>query len=207
MAQANDSIDVTPGTGADVATHLVGGKEYQVMTEATPNGNLIGDIPTYSVFQSIATSGGTSRVMGNLMNWSGSGKIVKVRKWFIQPSGATVTGVPQTWRVSKTSNNGSGSTLGNIRKHDNSSPTLTNSEVTYGFNQSTVPTSTFVYFEMSINIEETIAPWGMTPYYSILPTEGDNITDYTLNPGEGLMLENVTGLAYTYGMLVVFSAE
>lgn len=40
MAQANDSITVTPGTGATVATQLAGGKEYQVVVMADQNGDM-----------------------------------------------------------------------------------------------------------------------------------------------------------------------
>lgn len=40
MTQANDSITVTPGTGATVATQLAGGKEYQVVVVADQNGDM-----------------------------------------------------------------------------------------------------------------------------------------------------------------------
>lgn len=40
MTQANDSITVTPGTGATVATQLVSGKEYQVVVMADQNGDM-----------------------------------------------------------------------------------------------------------------------------------------------------------------------
>lgn len=40
MTQANDSITVTPGTGATVATQLAGGKEYQVVVMADQNGDM-----------------------------------------------------------------------------------------------------------------------------------------------------------------------
>lgn len=33
MSQANDSILVTPGSGATVATELIAGKEHQVVGE------------------------------------------------------------------------------------------------------------------------------------------------------------------------------
>lgn len=40
MTQANDSITVTPGSGATVATHLVSGKEHQVVVLADQSGTL-----------------------------------------------------------------------------------------------------------------------------------------------------------------------
>lgn len=40
MAQANDSVLVTPGSGTTIATQLAGGKEHQVVVLADQNGNL-----------------------------------------------------------------------------------------------------------------------------------------------------------------------
>lgn len=42
MTQANDSISITPGSGATVATHLISDKEHQVMIVADPVGRLLG---------------------------------------------------------------------------------------------------------------------------------------------------------------------
>ena len=40
MAQANDSVLVTPGSGATIASHLINGKEYQVVMVAEADGHL-----------------------------------------------------------------------------------------------------------------------------------------------------------------------
>jgi hypothetical protein len=47
MTQANDSILVTPGSGATVATHLANGKEYQVTINADASGHILGSKPIY----------------------------------------------------------------------------------------------------------------------------------------------------------------
>jgi hypothetical protein len=105
MAEANDSINVTPGAGASVATQLVNGKEYQVVVTANPNGQLIGDIPTYSIWSGNITAA-ANKVYMHIFNASGSGKIIKIRKVFIQPSQSAVVGVSQQWRFSRTSSVG-----------------------------------------------------------------------------------------------------
>ena len=46
MSQANDSVLVTPGAGATVATHLVSAKEYQVVMVADESGHIQQTLPT-----------------------------------------------------------------------------------------------------------------------------------------------------------------
>jgi hypothetical protein len=48
MPQANDSVTVTPGAGATIATHLVGSKEHQVVMLADEGGYIIGTKPRYT---------------------------------------------------------------------------------------------------------------------------------------------------------------
>lgn len=77
MALPNDSIAVTPGSGATVATQLVSGKEYQVVMVADTDGHInhSGDIyklllPSQAV--------GASKLYLDLFNATGTGKIMKV---------------------------------------------------------------------------------------------------------------------------------
>lgn len=77
MALANDSITVTPGTGATVATHLISAKEYQVFMLADADGHIqkSGDIYVAN-FPSQAV--GASKLYLDLFNATGSGKTIKV---------------------------------------------------------------------------------------------------------------------------------
>lgn len=72
MAQANDSVTITPGTGAVIATHLAGGKEHQVMVLADQAGNLD---PTRVVSGTVAVSNlpGTQPVSGTVTANAGTG--------------------------------------------------------------------------------------------------------------------------------------
>lgn len=60
MAQANDSIPVTPGTGATVATHLAAAKEHQVVMVADDDGHIKGTAPAYVAVYRLATEAGAS---------------------------------------------------------------------------------------------------------------------------------------------------
>lgn len=92
MPEANDSISVTPGTGATVATHLVNGKEYQVVMVASDSGQIEGSNPRYR-FVSSSSAVGASKVHCDLFNAAGSGKVMKILSVFVYPDFDTaVTG-------------------------------------------------------------------------------------------------------------------
>jgi hypothetical protein len=206
MGQANDSITVTPGAGATVATHLVGGKEHQVVIQANSNGQIVGDAPTYTAWSGSITAA-ANKVYMHLFNASGSGKIIKVRKMFIQPSQAAVVGVSQTWRVSQTSAVGTtGNTAITIRPHD-STDTALPAQITAAHSFTAGGTDAFTYFEIGLNPEETFPAVGLMPFFNILPVDGDYVSDYVLNEGQGIKLTNITGLSYVYSVICVFSVE
>lgn len=206
MAQANDSVTVTPGTGATIATHLVGGKEHQVIILANSNGQIIGDAPTYTAWSGSVTAA-ANKVYMHIFNAAGSGKIIKMRKLFIQPSQAAVVGVSQTWRVSQTSAVGTtGNTAITPRAHDSADPALP-AQITAAHSFTAGGTDAFTYFELGLNPEETLPAVGLMPYFNILPVDGDYVSDYVLNEGQGLKLTNVTGLSYVYSAVAVFSVE
>lgn len=60
MTQANDSVAVTPGTGATVATHLVNSKEYQVVVLAGDDGHIKGSKDAYVATYKLATDAAAS---------------------------------------------------------------------------------------------------------------------------------------------------
>jgi hypothetical protein len=206
MGQANDSITVTPGSGATVATHLVNGKEHQVVILANSGGQIVGDAPTYTAWSGAVTASANAVYM-HVFNASGSGKIIKVRKMFIQPSQAAVVGVSQTWRVSQTSAVGTtGNTAITIRAHDSTDAALP-AQITAARAFTAGGTDAFTYFEIGLNPEETFPAVGLMPFFNILPVDGDYVSDYVLNEGQGLKLTNITGLSYSYSVLCVFSVE
>lgn len=92
MAQSNDSINVTPGTGAVVATHLVASKEHQVVMVADDSGHIQGSLPTY-FYCSPPIAVGANKLLVDIFNATGSGKVMDIRGiWLIPKMDAAVTG-------------------------------------------------------------------------------------------------------------------
>jgi hypothetical protein len=93
MSQANDSITVTPGTGATVATQLINGKEYQAVVIADGgSGQVAGSNPIYRLLIP-SQAVGASKVYCDIFNATGSGKTIKVLSAFAYvDSDTAVTG-------------------------------------------------------------------------------------------------------------------
>jgi hypothetical protein len=95
MALPNDSFQRTPdGSGALIATHLVGTKEYPVVMEAGPAGHIFGTRDSFLVIGP-ATGGsavGTNKVHFDL--WNGSSSTMDVHGiWCMNDMDVGVTGV------------------------------------------------------------------------------------------------------------------
>ena len=206
MALPNNSVDITPGTGETIATHAVSAKEYQAIMLANPNGHLVGSVPTYSAWSGAVTAAANVPYL-HIFNASGSGKIVKMRKVFIQPSQAVNALTAQTWRVAKTSAVGTtGNTAITIQKHD-STDAAAPAQITAARSYTAGGTQSFTYFELPVSVEETLPAVGLVPYFNILPNDGDIVSDYVIREGEGLVVQNITGGSYSWSVLGVFSIE
>src|SRR4030043_196500 len=93
MTQANDSFLRTPdASGTQLATHLIGGKEYTVVMVADDSGHLQQTLPTYSWWVP-GVAVGASKLYADIFNASGSGKILEIRGiWAIPKTDVAVTG-------------------------------------------------------------------------------------------------------------------
>lgn len=92
MTQANDSILVTPGSGATVATELINGKEHQVVVLADNSGHIHGSLPSY-MYTTPAAAVGANKLYLDLFNASGSGKVMDVRGiWIVPKTDVAVVG-------------------------------------------------------------------------------------------------------------------
>ena len=93
MTLANDSILVTPGSGATVATHLVGGKEYQVVLVAGDGGHILGTKPSYFLWAP-KVAVGANKLHLDFFNATGSGKVIEINGiWCIPAQDVAVVGV------------------------------------------------------------------------------------------------------------------
>lgn len=92
FTQSNDSILVTPGSGATVATHLVAAKEHQVVMVADDSGHIQGSLPTY-FYCSPPIAVGSEKLLVDIFNATGSGKVMDIRgAWLIPKLDAALTG-------------------------------------------------------------------------------------------------------------------
>ena len=82
MTQANDSILVTPGSGATVATHLAGGKEHQVFMQADEDGQIQGSTDAWMLCMTPRVLGAAAADQFDLFNAAGSGKTIRLRSLF-----------------------------------------------------------------------------------------------------------------------------
>lgn len=109
MTLANDSILVTPGSGATVATHVVGGKEHQVFMLAAPDGHILGSKPVY--FYDIPSQ--VHVAVANTVHWdlfnADSTLLVRVISIRQRPNIVTaVTGAAFAWKLARTTAVGTG---------------------------------------------------------------------------------------------------
>lgn len=111
MTLAGDSILVTPGTGATVATHTVNSKEHQVVMQAGESGHIIGskDTYVYSIPSQVHVA------VANTVHWdlfnADPALLVRVVSIKQIPNITTaVTGAVFDWQLFRTSAVGTGGT-------------------------------------------------------------------------------------------------
>lgn len=205
MTLANDSILVTPGTGATVATHLVNSKEHQVMMMANANGHLQDTLETW-YFWSTYDAGAQNEILIDVFNATGTGKIVKVRKAFIQHNMAAITGVGHQFDFIKTSAVGTGGTALTGRAADSTNPALP-AGVTARHAATGGATTAHVLFSAAVDPEETRPGAALMPWINWIP-EGPTVQEIVLNENEGLKITQITNsIVGVWGCLLVITVE
>lgn len=205
MTKAGDSILVTPGSGATVATHTVDSKEHQVVMLAHASGHIKGTLPSW-YFWSTYDAGAANEILIDLFNASGSGVILKVRKLFIQCNMAAIIGVGHQFNIDKTSAVGTGGTTITGRPVDSANSALP-AQVTCRHAATGGATSAFTLFSASVDPEETRPGAAIMGMINWLP-EGDDIQDLTLREGEGVRVQQITSnTAGVWGCLLLVTVE
>jgi hypothetical protein len=199
MTLAGDSILVTPGSGATVATHTVGGKEHQVVMIADDSGHLTQSVPTYTWWLPPVVSA-ASKLFGDLFNAAGSGKIVEIRGvWAIPKSDVAVVGVIAvpiglyrtsavgTGGTAHTYNGGTTSAAHVITPWDtnNATPPV---QITARSVPTAGATISALYWEQYLFTEETNAATYVGAFANLLPVGTVN-QRITLNEGQGLLIK------------------
>jgi hypothetical protein len=109
---AGDSIVVTPGTGATVATHTVNSKEHQVVMVADEHGHILGSRDIYiAMIPSQVHVAAANTVHWDLFN-ADAALLVRVMSILQIPNITTaVTGVVFDWLLERTTAVGTGGTV------------------------------------------------------------------------------------------------
>ena len=215
MTQANDSITVTPGTGATVATQLANSKEYQVVCVADENGHIIGSRDTY--IYPIASQ--VHVAVANTIHWdlfNATTNLVRVTSIRQLPNVTTaVTGVVFDWQLFKTSAVGTGGTAQTAWLPDSSQTALSASITCRSKPTAGATTAGSSLFNYSISAEETtvatifLASMGgleLVPQTLILPDGSAH--GILLRQNEGLKCVQVTNSAAgNTGWLITITVE
>ena len=200
MSLANDSITVTPGTGATVATHLVSAKEYQVVMVAGSDGHILNSAPVYRLIVP-SQAVGANKVFCDLFNATGSGVTLRILSAFCYvDSDTAVTGtLGVEVALTRTSAVGTGGTAATadgtsltaatISKLDTASPALSAS-VTARSAPTAGATAGALLADRWVFTEETSAPAGIA---GILGAE------FIRNEGAKLYVRENTGLRFVQG--------
>lgn len=204
MTQANDSVLVTPGSGATVATHNPGdGKEYQVVMVADDSGHIQQTLPTYSWWIPTAAVG-ASKLYGDLFNASGSGKLIELRGlWAIVDTDTAVTGAVGieimlvrtstvgTGGTAPTYNGGSASSTGTIIPFDTANASLPAQVTARALPTGGATIAAFYWSQWVSGEEAATSSANITSFYNLLPdtTMGQRIV---LREGQGLLIKQGT---------------
>ena len=212
MTLANDSILVTPGTGATVATHAVSAKEHQVVMIADSNGQLWGAMDTW-----VASTANTAHVAAarttliDLFNATGSGVVIKVRGVYIIPSLAAVAGVGQTYETIRTSAVGTGGTTitaGKFETANTALPAGVTARIKPTAGATTDATNPLTLYHNGSS-EETIPYASNASVLNHLPLQGTPYaTALVLAEGQGMKVDQTTNSAIgTVNVMLVFTVE
>ncbi|MGI8423574.1 MAG: hypothetical protein ACR2NO_05605 [Chloroflexota bacterium] len=220
MAQANDSILVTPGSGATVATELIAGKEHQVVVQADSSGHIVGTLPTY-FWTTPAAVVGADKLHADLFNAAGSGKVVDVRGiWLVPKTDVAVVGVVAI-RIDlfRTSAVGTGGTAaayksatrdvagGNISPSDTANAALPAQITARHLPTAGATISEWLISSYTLGEEAPTSMAFITQYQNILPvlTWGQKLA---LREGQGILLkQGAVASVGSIGFLVAFTVE
>ncbi len=220
MAQANDSVFITPGSGATVATELIAGKEHQVVIQADGSGHLLGTLPTY-YYATPSAAAGVSKLYFDLFNATASGKVIDIRGlWSIPDTDVAVVGaVAIRLDLYRTSAVGTGGTAhsyksatpdvagGNICPADTNNAALPAQITARWLPTAGATISEWLFPTYSLGEEASTSMAYITQYQNLIPelVFGQRLT---LREGQGILLkQGAVASAGQMGFLVAFSVE
>jgi len=200
MALPNDAINVTPGSGAVVATQLVSAKEYQVVMLAYPDGHLNGSLPQYRMICP-AQAVGANKVFLDLFNATGSGGTLRILSayCFVDNDTAVTGTLGVEISLTRTTAVGTGGTAATldgtsltaitISEMDTNNPALS-ANITARSSPTGGATAGALIGQRWVFTEETSAPSGIA---------GTLGAEFVRNEGADLIVRENSGLRFVQG--------
>ena len=205
MGLPNDSILVTPGSGATVATHLVSSKEYQVMMEADKLGHIKGSRADFLAYYTAVTNA-SNRSVAELFNASATA-IVRVQGIWIMPSLTSITGVQIGFDINRVSSVGTGGTVVTPRPLDTTYPAL-DASITAAYSSTGGLTLVYKHWTNYFLNDEANAGAGLVGLVNQLPVIADKTVELVLRQNEGIQVkQSVTATVGLTGALIYFTVE
>ncbi len=220
MAQANDSVLITAGSGVTIATELIAGKEHQVFVQADNSGHLMGSLPTY-LWATPNAVGGAEKLHADLFNAVGSGMIIDIRGiWMIPKLDVAVVGaVAVRVDLYRTSSVGTGGTAapyksptrdvagGNISPMDTLNAALPAQITARHLPTAGATISEWLIPNYSSTEEASTSTGHMTQFENLIPMLmwGQRLA---LREGQGILLKQAAVASVgNVGFLVAFTVE
>jgi hypothetical protein len=206
MTVAGDSITVTPGAGATVATHTVGSKEHQVVMQAGHDGHIIGSKDDFLAYYTPVTNA-NNREVGSLFN-ADAAVVVRVRGIWLMPTMTAITGAQIGFNVNRISSLGTtGAVAVTPRPMDTTYATL-DPQITAWYGSTAGAALVYTYFAQYTFNEETNAAFGMVPLVNMLPQMGNQTVEIVLRQNEGVQVkQNVANIVGLTGLMMYFVVE
>lgn len=206
MALPNDSVAITPGSGATIAAHTISAKEYQVVMMADEDGHLLGSRPTWVASTTNSANVAAARTtFVDLFNASGSGVILHVCAIYVIPALAAVTGVGLTWEIIRTSAVGTGGTTITPQTFDTVNPAVP-AQVTARTKPTGGATTSATLLYVNGSSEETSPYAGMASFLNHVPQIVDKTSCIVLQEGQGIKVDQTTNSAVgNTNVVVVFN--
>ena len=215
MALANDSVLVTPGSGATIASHAVSSKEHQIVMLADDTGHLLGSKPVYAYnIVSQVHVAAANTIHWDMFNADAS-LIVRVLSVLQIPNITTVvTGLVFDWKLARTTAVGTGGTAQTAWLADLSQTAL-DADITCRSKPTGGATEGVILRNYSLSSEETntatiqVASRGGLELVPVSLMKGSYTTPgIVLRQNQGLRCVQITNSAAgNTGWLILFSVE
>lgn len=213
MTLPNSSIEITEGSGAVVAAHIIDGKVYQVVIPAGPHGHLSDTPETWIAWANdvaFELSANTSHF--SFVNGNTQGKIIQVQKLFIVPLQLTaITGTMFRFDVMRITGHSGGTDI-IPETFDSANPELP-SGITIK-SKATVSGEGAILFGLGMTNDEIGATGAIIAGVHILQGlnlmfESPRIQEFTLRQDQGFHVKQVTAATTTaiLGYICVFTVK